>query len=79
MSWLRAIAVSAMFPWLSLGASPASASSFRTVDIMARDGVVLTGNVFTPDTSGLPPGHHLHHQLGHAQRRVPRPGPAVRR
>ncbi|MFL5355114.1 CocE/NonD family hydrolase [Archangium sp.] len=55
MSWLRAIAISAMFLWLSLGASPASASSFRTVDVMARDGVVLTGNVFTPDTPGLHP------------------------
>ncbi|HEX8820388.1 MAG TPA: CocE/NonD family hydrolase [Archangium sp.] len=55
MSWLRTIAILAMVLSLGLGASPASASSFRTVDIMARDGVVLTGNIFTPDTPGPHP------------------------
>ncbi|WP_224370046.1 CocE/NonD family hydrolase [Hyalangium versicolor] len=56
MSWLRAVAVSATVVSLSLGAGPASASpSFRTLDIPTRDGVVLTGNVFTPDTPGTHP------------------------
>jgi predicted acyl esterase len=55
MSWLRAMAVSAMVLSLSLGASPASASSFHLADITARDGVVLTANVFTPDTPGPHP------------------------
>ncbi len=55
MSRLRAIAVSAVLLSLSLGASPALASSFRNADIMARDGVVLKANVFAPDTPGLHP------------------------
>jgi predicted acyl esterase len=55
MSWLRAIAVSAVVLSLSLGASPALASSFRNADILARDGVALKANVFTPDTPGLHP------------------------
>ncbi|PTL77697.1 CocE/NonD family hydrolase [Vitiosangium sp. GDMCC 1.1324] len=55
MSRLRAIAVSAMVLSLSLGASPALASSFRTAEILTRDGVVLKGNVFTPDTPGPHP------------------------
>ena len=52
---LRAIALSVMVLSLSLGASPASASSFHLADITARDGVVLTGNVFIPDTPGPHP------------------------
>lgn len=55
MSWLRTVAVSATVVSLSLAAGPASASSFRNVDLTTRDGVVLKGNVFTPDTSGLHP------------------------
>ncbi|HYH95389.1 CocE/NonD family hydrolase [Hyalangium sp.] len=56
MSRLRVIAVCATVLALSLGASSASAaSSFRTADIMARDGVVLKGNVFTPSTPGPHP------------------------
>lgn len=55
MSWLRATAVPAVVLSLCLSVSPAEASSFRTADIPARDGVVLSGNVFTPDTPGLHP------------------------
>lgn len=55
MSWLRSLAVLAMALALCLGASPALASSFRTADITVRDGVVLTGNVFVPDTPGPHP------------------------
>ncbi|OJT21880.1 acyl esterase [Archangium sp. Cb G35] len=55
MSWLRAIAVSAVLS-LCVVAGPASAaSSFRVVDITTRDGVTLKGNVFTPDTPGRYP------------------------
>lgn len=55
MSWLRAIAVSAVVS-LCVAASPASASSsFRTIDLTMRDGVTLSGNVFTPDTPGRYP------------------------
>lgn len=54
MSWLRVVAVSAVLS-LCLGASPALASTFRNADILARDGVVLKANVFTPDTPGLHP------------------------
>jgi predicted acyl esterase len=49
------MAVLALALVLCLGASPASAASFRLADIVARDGVVLTGNVFTPDTPGPHP------------------------
>ncbi len=55
MTWPRAFAITTLVLSLSLGASPAAASSFRIIDVMARDGVVLKGNVFTPDTPGPHP------------------------
>jgi predicted acyl esterase len=55
MSWLRVVALSVMVLALSLGASPASASSFSLANIPVRDGVVLDANVFTPDTPGPHP------------------------
>jgi putative CocE/NonD family hydrolase len=40
---------------LGLGAGTAAASTFRNVDLQVRDGVVLKGNVFTPDLPGKHP------------------------
>ncbi|MDY7232689.1 CocE/NonD family hydrolase [Hyalangium rubrum] len=55
MSWLRAFAVSVVL-LLCVAAGPASASSsFQVVNFPTRDGVTLTGNVFTPDTTGKHP------------------------
>ncbi|WP_257447558.1 CocE/NonD family hydrolase [Archangium lipolyticum] len=55
MSWLRAIAVSAVLS-LCIVATPASASSsLRIVDIATRDGVTLKSAVYTPDAPGRYP------------------------
>jgi len=51
-----ALAVTALVMFVGLSTGVASAgSSFRSVDIGVRDGVILKGNVFTPDTSGQHP------------------------
>jgi putative CocE/NonD family hydrolase len=52
----RTLAVAVLVMFLRLGAGTASASSsFRNVDLQARDGVILKGNVFTPDLPGQYP------------------------
>lgn len=56
MSRPYALAVAVLAVSLGLSAGTAAAgSSFRNVDIRARDGVVLKGNVFTPDAPGKHP------------------------
>lgn len=51
----RVLAVAVLVLSLVLGVGASDASSFRNVDIAVRDGVILKGNVFTPDTSGQHP------------------------
>jgi predicted acyl esterase len=56
MSRSCVLAVAVLVVSLGLGARAASAgSSFRSVDIQVRDGIILKGNVFTPDASGQHP------------------------
>lgn len=55
MSWLRAIAVSAVLSLCVISTPASAASTFRNIEITTRDAVSLKGNVFTPTASGRLP------------------------